>query len=230
MSAIAEVGFYLERNLPEYDKDLDENSLFVEMITTPNQDKKKAIMEDIIKNNLRLVAYIIKNRFHDIKNFCQTYRVTYDDIFSAGYLGLVKAVSTFNPKKGIKFASYSTTCVYNELGMFIRKHIRSITTSLDDTVNEDFDGNTLTIGDLVFDRVDHIERLVDEGFRVQILDILDRRLKPRQIEVLKMILENEDATQDDIGRRLGISQSYISRLVKATVWKAQQIVKEYEKK
>ncbi len=61
----------------------------------------------LIEHNLRLVAHIAK-KYYSITN-------DQDDLISIGTIGLIKAVSTFNAEKGIRFATYAARCIENEI-------------------------------------------------------------------------------------------------------------------
>ena len=57
----------------------------------------------LIEHNLRLVAHIVKKYYSG--------PVEQDDLISIGTIGLIKAVSTFNSRKGIRLATYAARCI-----------------------------------------------------------------------------------------------------------------------
>ena len=77
-----------------------------------NEARKK-----LIEHNLRLVAHIVKKY---ASNFDEQ-----DELISIGTIGLIKAVSTFDYKKGSKFATYASRCIENEILMHFRAAKRS---------------------------------------------------------------------------------------------------------
>lgn len=61
----------------------------------------------LVEHNLRLVAHIIKKYY--------TQSTDQEDLISIGTIGLIKAVNTFRPDKGIKLATYAARCIENEI-------------------------------------------------------------------------------------------------------------------
>lgn len=59
----------------------------------------------LIERNLRLVAHIMK------KYYAQT--SDQEDLISIGTIGLMKGISTFDPSKGARLATYAARCVEN---------------------------------------------------------------------------------------------------------------------
>jgi RNA polymerase sporulation-specific sigma factor len=202
-----QIGFYLEHNLPKYNPNLNSEV-----------DEKTLII-----NNIRLVRHIINKRIENITTFCEGFRVTYDDVFSAGIFGLIKAARTFNVNKKVKFATYASKCIYNEIGIFIRKNIRTLeNTNLEVKLKQDVDGNELKLVDILQSFENEIEDLVEVEYSKKLLDKLYNSLKPREREIIKLFFEDE-LTQKDVAEQLRISQSYISRIITRILKKAKQI-------
>ena len=61
----------------------------------------------LIERNLRLVAHIMK------KYYAQT--ADQEDLISIGTIGLIKGITTFNPEKGARLATYAARCVENAI-------------------------------------------------------------------------------------------------------------------
>ena len=167
----------------------------------------------LIEHNLRLVAYIAK-RFENTG-------INIEDLISIGTIGLIKAVGTYQPAKNIKLATYASRCIENEILMFLRKTANQKTElSFDEPLNTDWDGNELllsdvlgTDGDLV---VQPIEADVDRQLLRQAMDRLEAR--ERTIITLRFGLDGKrEYTQKEVADKLGISQSYISRLEKRII-------------
>lgn len=59
----------------------------------------------LIERNLRLVAHIMK------KYYAQA--AEQEDLISIGTIGLIKGISTFDPSKGARLATYAARCVEN---------------------------------------------------------------------------------------------------------------------
>lgn len=167
----------------------------------------------LVERNLRLVVYIAK-KFENTG-------IELDDLVSIGTIGLIKASNTFDPEKNIKTATYASRCIENEILMYIRKNSPQRTEmSLDEPLHTDRDGNELLIADIVTcDECDVCESLeADEEKRLvrRLVENLDSR--EREIIELRFGLNGgKELTQKQTAERLGISQSYISRLEKKII-------------
>ena len=175
-----------------------------------------------VNRNLRLVAYIVKK--------FATNKTDFNDFFSVGTIGLMKAVNTFNPEKEIKFATYAVRCIENEILMYIRaskKH--NNVTSLDEIIHTDYDGNELTYQDVIKDEKssDFQETFLNHDLASDLLDIALNRLTYKEQVVFLYKLAGEK--QRIIGKLMRLSQSYISRLEKSTHKKIKRFFKEQEK-
>ena len=175
-----------------------------------------------VNRNLRLVAYIVKK--------FATNKTDFDDFFSVGTIGLMKAVNTFNPEKKIKFATYAVRCIENEILMYMRaskKH--NNVTSLDEIIHTDYDGNELTYQDVIKDEKssDFQETFLNHDLASDLLDIALNRLTYKEQVVLLYKLAGKK--QKSIGKLMGLSQSYISRLEKSTHKKIKRFFKEQDK-
>lgn len=223
------IGLYLERsNLAKFENTNEE--MFKELEVCEETDKPR-ILGEIVQNNLRLVHYILKRRYPNINQVCQDIRVTYDDFFSTGYYALMKAAYTFDVETGYKFATYATRVIHNELGMFMRSHQRSFSiTSLYETVHEaDRADGDIALIDLLVDDRDEMHELILGQYGFIIMEELERRLRPNEMSLLRAYISDEDITQDMLAEKLGISQSYVSRMLKKTLNRAKKIYNELEK-
>lgn len=175
-----------------------------------------------VNRNLRLVAYIVKK--------FATNKTDFDDFFSVGTIGLMKAVNTFNPEKKIKFSTYAIRCIENEILMYMRaskKH--NNVTSLDEIIHTDYDGNELTYQDVIKDEKssDFQETFLNHDLASDLLDIALNRLTYKEQVVFLYKLAGKK--QKSIGKLMGLSQSYISRLEKSTHKKIKRFFKEQDK-
>jgi len=206
-----QIGYYLEYSDHKYDKDINEELFF--QLEQADEVEYDAIVTKIIENNCKFPHSIIRNRYGNAQEICQRLRVTYDDLYSTCMHGLMKAIYTFNPHKGFKFATYSARCMHNELGIFMRKHKRSFTdTSMERVLNTDDEGSELTLVDLLMDDRDEHSEILEYDFAYHLITELEKTLKPRDITILRMYIQGE-MTHSQIGKQLGISQSYISRIL-----------------
>lgn len=164
----------------------------------------------LIEHNLRLVAYIAK-RFENTG-------ANIEELISIGTVGLVKAISTFNTDKKIKLATYASRCIENEILMFIRKHAsqrREI--SIDEPLNVDWDGNELLLSDVLGSDLDVVSKEMEDDEERKILHEAVLTLNQREQIIIEMrfgLKSGVELTQKEVADRLGISQSYISRLEK----------------
>lgn len=167
----------------------------------------------LIERNLRLVVYIAR-RFDNTG-------IHMEDLISIGTIGLIKGVNTYNPEKNIKLATYASRCIENEILMFLRKNSQSRSEiSFDEPLNTDWDGNELLLSDILGTEPDCVQRPVEESVDRQLLAVAISRLSGREQEIITMrfgLGGGEEKTQKEVADRLGISQSYISRLEKKII-------------
>ena len=166
--------------------------------------------EPLITHNLRLVVYIAR-RFENTG-------VNLEDLISIGTIGLIKAISTYRLDKKIKLATYASRCIENEILMYIRKTANQKTeVSLDEPINMDCDGNELLLSDILGTDEDMIMRPLEDDVDICVLRQALRDLPDREREIVLMRFGLEgrrELTQKEVAQKMGISQSYISRLEK----------------
>ena len=170
----------------------------------------------MIEHNLRLVVYIAKRY--------ETNPIFMEDLISIGSIGLIKAVNTFKRDKNIKLVTYASRCIENEILMFLRKKSRrKVEVSFDEPLNVDYDGNELLLSDILGTEDDLVTKEFEKKENKRELLEAMKCLKTRERQILQMRygIEHEELTQKDIAKRLGISQSYISRLEKRILHKLQ---------
>lgn len=161
--------------------------------------------EKIILENQRLVYYIAKKL-----NIAQD---DFEDFVSIGTIGLIKAISSFDTSKNIKFGTYASRCIENEMLMYIRKEKkRTNDISIEEPLYVDQDGNEFKISSFIADKDDFTEDLVITETFVELISIVLNRLTKN--ERMVMLYKIADVNQTEIAERLGISQSYASRLEK----------------
>ena len=175
----------------------------------------------LIEHNLRLVVYIAKRY--------ETNPIFMEDLISIGSIGLIKAVNTFKRNKNIKLVTYASRCIENEILMFLRKKSRrKLEVSFDEPLNIDYDGNELLLSDILGTDDDVVTKQFEREENKRELLKAMRGLKDRERQILQMRygIEHEEFTQKDIAKRLGISQSYISRLEKRIIHKLKLQMKQ----
>ena len=176
--------------------------------------------EKLIEHNLRLVVFLAKK--YDNTG------VDLEDLVSIGSIGLIKGINTFSPSKNIKLATYASRCIDNEILMYLRKNkkIKS-EISIDQSLSFDGDGNELHLEDVIGTEKDEIHNSIEEKDDKTIIlqEILKLRPRDREIMILRYgLLGNQEYTQKEVADKLGISQSYISRIEKKVIRRLKVLV------
>ena len=169
----------------------------------------------LIEHNLRLVAHVVKK-------YQGTGEDT-DDLISIGTIGLIKAVTTFNPQKASRLSTYAARCIENEILMHLRRSnkIKS-EISIDEPLNQDCDGNELLLSDVLGTDGDVTSRRIEEEIDRKLLRESIEKLNKREKSIMELrfgFVTGDEKTQKEVADMLGISQSYISRLEKKIIGK-----------
>ena len=164
----------------------------------------------LVERNLRLVAHIAK-KYQNVDE-------DMEDLISIGTIGLIKAIDSFDAGKG-KLSTYASRCIDNELLMLLRaKKKTSREVSLYEPIGTDREGNEISLLDVIEqDQVDVIDRMEVEDKLHRLKGLITDRLSDREQEIILMrygLLSGQEITQREIGHRLGISRSYVSRIEK----------------
>lgn len=169
----------------------------------------------LVEHNLRLVVYIAR-RFENVSTGLE-------DLISIGTIGLIKAIGTYRLDKNIRLATYASRCIENEILMHIRKISgMKAEISLDEPINLDCDGNELLLSDILGTDGDEIARPLEDDVDLCVLRQALKELptREREIVLLRFGLEGrKELTQKEVAEKMGISQSYISRLEKRIMGK-----------
>jgi len=167
----------------------------------------------LIEHNLRLVVYIAR-RFENTG-------INIEDLISIGTIGLIKAVNTYRIEKNIKLATYASRCIENEILMHLRKIAgQKAEVSFDEPLNTDWDGNELLLSDVLGTEEDTVLKPIEEDVDRQLLHRAMEQLQQREREIISLrfgLDGRQEQTQKEVADRLGISQSYISRLEKRII-------------
>ena len=183
-----------------------EEQTALEALEQGSEDAKQLLIE----HNLRLVVYIAR-RFENTG-------VNIEDLISIGTIGLIKAIGTYRRDKNIKLATYASRCIENEILMHIRKiSCQKAEVSLDEPINMDYDGNELLLSDILGTEEDMILRPLEDDVDLCVLRQALFELPQREREIVLMrygLYGYKELTQKEVAQKMGISQSYISRLEK----------------
>ncbi len=177
----------------------------------------------LIEHNLRLVPYLVKkynNSDHGV-----------DDLISIGTIGLIKAVDTYRPGRGVRLATYASRCIDNELLMTFRSDKKqSKEVFLYDPIGgDDGEGNALSFLDILESVDEDIpERMERQENISKLYGFIEADLTEREKYIIRLrygipkwpyIPEQPEVTQREIAKKLGISRSYVSRIEKKALMK-----------
>lgn len=173
----------------------------------------KSAKNILVEKNLRLVVYIAKK--------FENSGVNIEDLISIGTIGLMKAINSYDMDKNIKLATYASRCIENEILMYLRKNNKIKTEiSIDEPINIDSEGNDLSLADILGTDNDAIFKSIEDEENKKILKKSIECLEDREKIIMKLRYGfdgRDELTQKEVADKLGISQSYISRLEKKVI-------------
>ena len=183
-------------------------------------DGDLAAKDKLIEHNLRLVVFLAKKY--------ENTGVDLEDLVSIGTIGLIKGINTFSKSKNIKLATYASRCIDNEILMYLRKNkkIKS-EVSIDASLSLDGEGNELHLEDVLGTEHDIVTRGIEEenDRKIMINEVLQLKPRDRDIMILRYgLLGHDELTQKEVAEKLGISQSYISRIEKKVIKRLKVLV------
>ena len=193
---------------------LEEEEHYVNLSIQGDQTARNILIE----HNLRLVAHILK------KYYAQ--EADQEDLVSIGTIGLIKAVTTFDPAKGARLATYAARCVENEVLMYFRSRRKSAQdVSLSDCIETGTEGAALSLMDVVCTDCDLLEQVAGREQAIQLRQAVDTCLTDRQRQVITLrygLDGRPPQRQREVARSLGISRSYVSRIEKRALQQLRQ--------
>ena len=213
----------------------EEEARCIESMREEDSESAGEARKLLIERNLRLVAHIAKKY--------QNLDEDMEDLISIGTIGLIKAVNTFDATKKIRLSSYASKCIENELLMMIRgRKKRSKEVSLYEPIGTDKEGNEISLLDIIEnDQIDILEQMELERSVKKLGELFYTHLDDREREIISMrygilpikrdteknehlvlIGHSAEMTQREIGIRLGISRSYVSRIEKRALQKLRE--------
>ena len=186
------------------------------------EENDEGAKETLTVHNLRLVVYIAKK--------FESTGICVEDLISIGTIGLIKAVNTFKIEKNIKLATYASRCIENEILMYLRRTSKTKgEVSLDEPLNVDWDGNELLLSDILGTETDEVYGHLEEEVNRRLLGCAMEKLSGREREIVEMrfgLAGSREMTQKEVAERMGISQSYISRLEKKIIGRLQSEIRK----
>ena len=176
----------------------------------------------LIERNLRLVAHIIKKYY--------TQSADQEDLISIGTIGLIKGISSFDPAKGARLATYAARCIENEILMYFRgqKKLQG-EVSLSDSIDTDKEGNALQLLDVVGVDDTMLEDIHDRDNALRLHKLVRERLTAREAEIIRLrygLGGTVPLTQREIASSFGISRSYVSRIEKRALEKLREALQD----
>jgi RNA polymerase sporulation-specific sigma factor len=190
----------------------EDEQRFVEACRNGDEDAKNILIE----HNLRLVAHVARK---------YTVGTTEsDDLISIGTIGLIKAVSSYDPQKGIRLATYAARCIENEILMHLRasKKLQN-EVSLNEPLGTDREGNEIALIDILGSDDQEVDEKVDLTQRIKRLyNLIRSALEGREQMIIRLrygLCGGSGKTQREVAESLGISRSYVSRIEKKALTK-----------
>ncbi|MEX2462054.1 MAG: sigma-70 family RNA polymerase sigma factor [Paenibacillaceae bacterium] len=177
-----------------------------EELATLAKSGDTAAKERLFKNNQRFSHYVVLK-------FCNQKDQRYEDFVGIANLGMVKAYNAYDPAKGYKFLTFSTLCMRNEILLSMRKDRKSIaTTSLEDSIHTDFEGNDITLSDVISDGIDFTQA-IEIDVEVKMVFEFMEKLNPfyKTVAIERFV---NGKTQGEIAEIVGFSKPYTSRIVR----------------
>jgi len=200
-----------------------EEASYIQVLKEGKGEAVAEAREILIERNLRLVAHIAK-KYQNVDE-------DMEDLISIGTIGLIKAVGSFDVSKGSRLATYAARCIDNELLMLLRsKKKTSREVSLYEPIGTDKEGNEINLLDIIEQEQEEvIERIALDDNIKKLSELVEKVLDDREKEIIKMrygLMNGEEITQREIGQRLGISRSYVSRIEKHALLKLREGFRE----
>lgn len=167
----------------------------------------RAARDALIERNLRLVAHVVK------KYYCT--QSNQEDLLSIGTIGLIKGISTFQPSKGARLATYAARCIENEILMYFRSQKKlQGEVSLADSIDTDKEGNALQLMDVVGVDDTMLDDIHDRDSAMRLRRLVAETLTAREAEIIRLrygLGGTVPLTQKEVASSFGISRSYVSR-------------------
>jgi len=196
----------------------EEETCYIQMLQDQDSGRAEEARQILIERNMRLVAHIAKKYQNADEDM--------EDLISIGTIGLIKAVSSYDSDKGSGLATYAARCIDNELLMLLRKKKNTKEVSLYEPIGTDKEGNEISLLDIMEqEQKDIVDSITLEQNIVRLYELSENVLSDREKEIIYMrygMWNGEESTQREIGARLGISRSYVSRIEKRALKKLRE--------
>ena len=197
----------------------EEEASYIQVLKEGEGEEVSEAREILIERNLRLVAHIAK-KYQNVDE-------DMEDLISIGTIGLIKAIGSFDVSKGSRLATYAARCIDNELLMLLRsKKKTSREVSLYEPIGTDKEGNEINLLDIIVQEQEEVVDRIELSDNIKkMAELVEKVLDEREKEIIKMrygLFTGEEITQREIGKMLGISRSYVSRIEKRALLKLRE--------
>lgn len=204
-----------------------EEEVYLARLHENNETIRNEAKQILIERNLRLVAHIAKKY--------QGTEVEMEDLISIGTVGLIKAIMSFDKEKKSKLGTYAARCIENEILMYFRARKKcSREVSIYEPIGTDREGNEINLMDIIeVEQTDVIENMQISEDILRLQEYIDQKLDEREKEILLLrygLRGRKELTQREIGEKLNISRSYISRIEKKALEKLKSALMKMEEK
>lgn len=190
----------------------EEEKNFLSLVKNGDTEARNLLVE----YNLRLVAHIVKK-------YSMSYHDT-EDLISIGTIGLIKAINTYDSRKGNRLATYASRCIENELLMKLRQEKKvAREVSLYEPIGTDKEGNEINLMDIIRSDEDEIlSELIVKEQTGRLKDMIPKVLDEKELRVISLrygLYQDSVMTQREVAELLNISRSYVSRIEKKALLK-----------
>lgn len=155
--------------------------------------------EQVVLNNVGMVGFVLKSLNLNSLD---------EDLFETGIVGVIKAVNTFNPNKGVKFPTYAAQIIRNEILMTLRKKRIASAFSLNEPYQLE-NGESVDFSEMIADNRRFEEEVIADAQMKQIFS----KLSDREKKIISLSMDEK--TQTEIANICGISQSQVSKIRKS---------------
>ena len=161
--------------------------------------------EKLVLNNMGLAYKLASSYF---RKFSGVYEL--DDLKSVAYIGLMKAVNTFNPELNYQFSTYAYACIRTEICNYLSDNKKFLGQMYfeDPITTKSKDSDDYKLGDTIADPF-NLEESVEGTINCSMLLEEINKLPGRYPEILKYRMRG--MTFVEIGKLFGLSQPTISK-------------------
>ena len=171
---------------------------------------------EMVEKNIGLV-------YHFAKRFDRS-SPDWEDIVQVGMMALCKAVEGFDPERGLAFSTYASACIKGSMNRYWAEQCCGPVRPTRSAGNRYrypkcvygdepmWDDDNTTVLELLSDPFDYGEQAEQTAFAATALSWLQKHVKGRDFRIYLLWLRGD--RQEEIARRIGLTQSGISRIVR----------------